>query len=505
MEEKDKGEEGTMTAGKRQVKKKTARACNHCHKAHMTCDDSRPCQRCISRGIAESCVDAPRKRKKYLMDLAEGEQIGLTMRQSNSADSSTDSPQPSVVQLHSHPILTASTTRSTSTGTPGSVPMGHPIPMHHVSSTVTTHGLNSGNGDNVDGDGGVDVGVSVDHKTDNGSGPTASTVPNGSLNTPLYSYNVHSDPKFLSNAANSEYSILTDILGYGHFDMQQRPRSTTPTPPDLYTATIRQGDRLINQYTLGRIQPDKLLTYPEVLQHIEGEHRLDSTPASTDSESGPRGALSFSITVDEQSEYSSLSSSGLRFKDSADIYSKVDKPFSYTPGFHSLIRYLKHRFSRQDLIKMAKAMASYRPIFIACTNTLKEDDLIFMEQCFQRTLLEYDKFISISGTPTIVWRRTGQIAYVSEEFCILTGWTKESLLNKVTFIVELMDDDSVVEYFNLFSTIAYGDFRGATMAGCTLITQNGTLIKTTCMWTLKRDVFGIPMMIIGNFLPILTQ
>lgn len=487
-------QEETMTAGKRQVKKKTARACNHCHKAHMTCDDSRPCHRCISRGIAESCVDAPRKRKKYLMDLEGGEGIGVNMGQSSSADSSAASPQPSVAQLHSHPIRTASTTV-----TSGSVPMGRPIPMYHVSSTVATHALNSGNG-------GADVDVGVDHKTRNGNEPAASTVPNGPpLNTPLYSYNVHNDPKFLSNAANSEYSILSDILGYGHFDMQQRPRSTTPTPPDLYTATIRQGDRLINQYTLGRIQPDKLLTYPEVLQHIEGEHRLDSTPASTDSESGPRGALSFAITVDEQSEYSSLSSSGLRFKDSEDIYSKVDQPFSYTPGFHSLIRYLKHRFNRQDLIKMAKAMASYRPIFIACTNTLKEDDLIFMEQCFQRTLLEYDKFISISGTPTIVWRRTGQIAYVSEEFCILTGWTKESLLNKVTFIVELMDDNSVVEYFNLFSTIAYGDFRGATMAGCTLITQNRTLIKTTCMWTLKRDVFGIPMMIIGNFLPILNQ
>jgi PAS domain-containing protein len=305
----------------------------------------------------------------------------------------------------------------------------------------------------------------------------------------------HPNSKFMSNAANSEYSILSDIIRQeDYMDMQHRTRSITPGPPDIYT-TLRQGDKSINQYMLGHVQ-DQLLTYPQVRQHIEGE-RL------SEQEHGKKGALSFSIAFDDQAEYSPLSPFGLRFKDSEDIYSKIGSPFSYTPGFHSLIRYLKQRFNRQDLIKMAKAMSSYRPSFIACTNTLKEDDLIFMEQCFQRTLLEYDKFISTSGTPTIVWRRTGQIAYVSEEFCILTGWTKEELLNKVTFIVELMDDPSVVEYFNLFSTIAYGDFRGATMAGCTLITQDRSTIKTTCMWTLKRDVFGIPMMIVGNFLPIL--
>lgn len=390
-----------MTASQK-LRRKTARACNHCNKAHMTCDDHRPCQRCVSRGLGHLCVDAPRKKKKYLVDQPEAEaplaEQPMTYQPSISSLSS-ESPQ------HPH----------------------QQVPYHN--------------------------------------------------------------PKFMSSAANNEYSILADITRQ---DEYHRKRSTTPIPPDIYT-TIKQGNKLINQYQLGRVQ-DQLLTYPEVAQLIAGE-RLSGSEVKS-------GALSFSIAVDDQSNYSSLSPFGLRFKDSEDIYSKIGEPFSYTPGFHSLIRYLKQRFNRQDLIKMAKAMSSYRPSFIACTNTLKKDDLIFMEQCFQRTLLEYDKFISISGTPTIVWRRTGQIAYVSEEFCILTGWTKDQLLNKVTFIVELMDDLSVLDYFNLFSTIAYGDFRGATMGECTLLTQEQASLKTTCMWTLKRDVFGIPMMIVGNFLPI---
>lgn len=194
----------------------------------------------------------------------------------------------------------------------------------------------------------------------------------------------------------------------------------------------------------------------------------------------------------------------LVFAEPEEIYAKVRKPYSYTPGFHALIAYLRSRFPKEMLVKMAESMAAYRPSFIACTNALKEDDLIFMEQCFQRTLLTYDNFIKLSGTPTIVWRRTGEIAYVGDEFCVLTGWSKAELITqKKRLIVELLDDKSVVEYFELFLKIAFGDFLGATMTECTLLTSKPDVkIRTSCIWTLKRDVFGIPMMIIGNFLPI---
>ncbi|KIK91626.1 hypothetical protein PAXRUDRAFT_830673 [Paxillus rubicundulus Ve08.2h10] len=56
-------------------KKKANRACAHCQKAHLTCDDSRPCQRCIKRGIAGSCVEGHRKKAKYLLDDDELEQL----------------------------------------------------------------------------------------------------------------------------------------------------------------------------------------------------------------------------------------------------------------------------------------------------------------------------------------------------------------------------------------------------------------------------------------------
>ena len=49
-------------------RKKASRACYHCQKAHLTCDDSRPCQRCIRKGLADQCVDGFRKKAKYLLE-----------------------------------------------------------------------------------------------------------------------------------------------------------------------------------------------------------------------------------------------------------------------------------------------------------------------------------------------------------------------------------------------------------------------------------------------------
>lgn len=132
--------------------------------------------------------------------------------------------------------------------------------------------------------------------------------------------------------------------------------------------------------------------------------------------------------------------------------------------------------------------------------------MIFMEQCYQRTLLEYVKFIAQIGTPTCIWRRNGQISYVNEEFEILCGWTREELLNKMTFIVEIMDDESVRDYFKTLSKVAYRDFRGSEkMKVCRLLSPiKGKIIHCCCMWTLKRDVSGLPLMILGNFMPILN-
>lgn len=48
-----------------------------------------------------------------------------------------------------------------------------------------------------------------------------------------------------------------------------------------------------------------------------------------------------------------------------------------------------------------------------------------------------EKLISFSGTPTVVWRRTGEICLVAPEFCMLTEWPMEDLIGRKKYIYEV--------------------------------------------------------------------
>lgn len=273
--------------------------------------------------------------------------------------------------------------------------------------------------------------------------------------------------------------------------------------------------------------------------------------------------------------------------DPSQVYSSVTQPYSYTAGFHSLIAFIQKRFSSQKTLRIAKALASIRPSFLSCTKSLGYEDLIFMEKCFQRTLWEYEDFINACGTPTIVCRRTGEVAAVGKEFSILTGWKKDVLLGReanlntntgnssgagtasssrggvvtprlpegvlesasgkpqAVFLAELLDDDSVIEFYEDFARLAFGDSRGGVTTRCKLLkyrskedetfqSPTDTImddgrpgskrkrvpgmrdsreglpgearidelgdkdgrIECSCCWTVKRDLFDLPMMLV---------
>lgn len=553
----------------------------------MTCDSSRPCKRCIQRGLEKTCEDAPRKRKKYLQD------VPPTLINHHSVEAPTMSDSISTNGMR--PNVYEATLFQHSNTVPINLPTGgdlysledksgarlQKLPLPEVLDRESQRNRFQDDGrfadqrHNLFQDNRMDMsdlrdrGSQGDRRSFQSDQQDRRSIPSDHQD---YQYNHHLQNKhlhnqqlqynrkrtnFLSTAADMEYSTLSSILQenfanhstsnegtpssinispaispHAFQSVSQTPRNSYSTEykqenspylqshntsPSELNRSLASGhlydnprypkcDESINQYFLGPTDSDHILMFPDIITAIES---IKANDPSVFYERNANLKLSFAIgIVPEDNHYTKLGDvleNNIFFKEPEEIYEKVRKPFSYTPGFHSLIAYLRKRFPKAMLVKMAESMAAYRPSFIACTNSLKEGDLIFMEQQFQRTLLTYDNFIRVSGTPTIVWRRTGEIAYVGNEFCLLTGWTKEELLSKTRkFIVELLDDKSVLEYFQLFLRIAFGDFLGATMTECTLLTPNPDVkIRTGCMWTLKRDVFGIPMMIIGNFLPIL--
>ncbi|CAG98262.1 Ert1p [Kluyveromyces lactis] len=494
--------------------KKVSVACVHCAKSHVTCDDNRPCTRCIRKGLEESCIDAPRKKVKYLRDVPE-DQLPSVLR------STKQVPPVNAVKLKMEP---------------GILPN---IPLDYDGGTIR-QSAPANNGKN--------------------NPETQQTLSNGQI--------THR-PKFLSSAADLEYSILSDIIhGDSLFNkipvnfLYSNPTEKTPSPinqgslngqQDLHFSLqlrskpmnqIRGNTRAIYSNLLGPVSHEILQSEFNLYTNhfpLQPQESLDGTldfkrmtigtlsphltkfdktinqyylnfantfPEIYDSRKIPN--LSYALEV-EPPEYREIPHDTeiphtLRFTTPSEIYSLVQTAFPSTTGFHALLRYLKRRFDKNQLVEMCRCLAELRPIFIASTIDLTDEDMIFMEKSHQRTLLEYEKFISQVGTPTCVWRRNGQISYVNDEFSLLTGWNRLELLNKMTFIVELMDGDTVMEYFQTFTRVAYQGFRGAeTMRICNLLTPiKGSVIKCCCLWTLKRDAFGLPMMIIGNFMPILT-
>lgn len=262
-------------------------------------------------------------------------------------------------------------------------------------------------------------------------------------------------------------------------------------------------------------------------------------------------------------------------RDTSVIYSSVQKEYSYVTSWHNLTAFIRKRFPSEKVNRVAKAISAFRPSFIGATKSLNKDDLIFMEKCFQRTLCIYEDFLAINCTPTIVCRRTGEIAAVSDEFVQLTGWSRDILLGRAAnlnsntgkaydgmqdvslpgsgaatatnlgrggvntprttelpvetsrpqavFHAELMDDDSVIKFYEDFARLAFGEPRGrvntsvrllkyrtkADMANSSRKREAGGgwadqfgmdegAMECQCAWTIKRDVFDLPMMIVMN-------
>jgi hypothetical protein len=122
---------------------------------------------------------------------------------------------------------------------------------------------------------------------------------------------------------------------------------------------------------------------------------------------------------------------------------------------------------------------------------LTEEDEVFVERCIQRTILEFGKLVSFSGTPTVVWRRTCEMVVVGAEFSMLTQWSKDYLAGR--YIYEFLDKPSIVEYWEKFALHAFENTAQSIMMQVTLKTSTGKSVKCAACFSIKRDVFDLPV------------
>ncbi|GAA5851661.1 hypothetical protein JCM8547_001165 [Rhodosporidiobolus lusitaniae] len=492
-------------------KKKAGRACAACQKAHLTCDDSRPCARCVKKGCADECVDGARKKAKYLQEIPD-ELLHRGHQPAGAAPGTPQTAQPlseSMLFADRQPPAQPTLSVSPSLQPPSALPTQQQAPppqpqpqpfFDFTAASTPAPGVSSVT------DPTLTAQTSVYDPSSFLSFPPGATPSNPSAPSPPNAFSTTSlaalDPSsslsatagFGSEAANLEYAILSSMLNGNGFALDTELNGTS--------GLVGGGVGFVGGAMKGGTDGDPML--------LDGPQASTSASASGGGMDGSGGAGAvrgggggYGDSPAATSANGSTSSGVAGLLTAEEAYRSVTKPYPYAQSYHYLVKHLKERFEKNDILRIIRALATFRPSLIALQMPLTEEDETFVERTFQRTLVELNKLISFSGTPTVVWRRTGEICLVGTEFCLLTGWKREELVGK-KYIFELFDTASVVEYYESFAKHAFESTATSITMQCVVLGPDGRPVPCAFCFSVRRDLFSCPFLVIGSFLPVLV-
>ncbi|ORZ35517.1 hypothetical protein BCR44DRAFT_123093 [Catenaria anguillulae PL171] len=408
------------SSGKRRKRKKVHHACVYCRRSHMTCDEGRPCQRCIKRHIGHLCHDEPRG----------------------------------------------------------------PHPAGHAPSAVSA--------------------AIVDPATA-AAAVAAAMMPLGAV---PYS------PALAALAVN-EFSVISDFVH--NFD------------PGF--ASLMQG--LDPLWVASRVNPSCLPGMWRPCPCREWAAATRGMSGATPTSAATRGQREESTAALRSGAPPAASSAGtaagtagpnddkylLQLADpvapkiedrlKAVINAKYEagqlQPYNYGRGYARLQRYLETHMSVGSRHRVMASLGSFRPMFRQVAQSLTDMDLILVEEMFERLLLDYDHLFSAMGVPACLWRRTGEIYKANHQFADLVGVPLDQLRDGRVAIYELMSEDAAVNYWDKFGGIAFDPGQKAVLTSCSLKSKardgRETVIPCCFSFTIRRDKYNMPVMIVGNFLP----
>ncbi|THH26403.1 hypothetical protein EUX98_g7778 [Antrodiella citrinella] len=438
-------------------RRKVNHACLYCRRSHMTCDEGRPCQRCIKREIGHLCHDERRPAVKE-KERSEGPQTNTTSQ----------------------------------TNPPVEVAKALPGKQLHRASRIRTSLF--------------DLAVV--------GWPSVNVAPSN------YLY----QPETLGN----EFSVLSDFLeslDEGSFFSSAVPNLMSASP---YTNPVTLG--VDNTYMTDAQQPQAPASNgndrPEQPQSDEPAPVV--LPAATKTER-------FFLTAADQG--SGTRNERLNMVIRSKYEAGLLKPYNYVKGYARLSRWMDKNVSQDSKAKILQPLSVLRPKFraIAQSESLTDIDLVFIEEAFERLLLDYDRVFSAMGVPACLWRRTGEIYKANREFAELVGVDGYMLRDGRMCIYELMAEDSAVNYWELtllnrsqkYGHVAFDSNQKAVLTSCVLrykpqlpmLTRSNNNnsnnnnnnnnnnkaqeegVRSCCFsFTIRRDPYGIPTLIVGNFI-----
>ncbi|EUC48549.1 hypothetical protein COCMIDRAFT_34032 [Bipolaris oryzae ATCC 44560] len=468
-------------------RKKARRACFACQRAHLTCGDERPCNRCIKRGLQDHCMDGVRKKAKYLHDAPDGALmpgVGGHYPYMNGNRPTPIPTQDTQTVAVSPPANMYPQGQQGAFYPPNSIPPQLPV-------TQDARGFTNQQSP---------ISPSFNQTT---AQSDPSTIPQAQPDQlqqfgPLFD---PSDPALFNfdisslNFGNHYGALEFGMLGHMSSGAVETPHdngmiNAINGPVNMYNQPLSSGYGDRNNSGVMAFGPNGIpsgewqeshsrqgsmhaQTNASIGSNHDHSHRSDSlngphafaigqgpgthssaSPASTDASTfegdNPLAAAAFFANSRRPAQRSplvnrsqqenkhpnsalhSLHANGIRKRqrDTKSIYQGITKPYDYVKGYHRLYQLIDKKYSRQWVAKAQQYLQNYRPVLLQVREELNRDDLIHQEMGLQRHLMTLQEHFAEVGTPFLICRRSGEIVGINKEFTILTGWKREVLLGQ---------------------------------------------------------------------------
>lgn len=534
----------------RKRKKKVEIACVYCRRSHMICDDLRPCQRCIKRGIGHLCYDEPlnqRQRKKAAALRLDGtplapEALALTplvpppllvpalaVPTSVAMAPATSAPvAPSMASLVGTPTLMAAS-RTESPGLFGSkrpaLVLLQTLPYNQepffysehaglefsslndflsmIDDPDLVHGALGDDGNNVisslfgTGSGQFDVGTPQPAPGAGGGANGADVL--ALVTAPMMAmYNSGLTPR--PSAPSSTRIALLAFFDDSHHGNNGNNNSNDPGAGGAGGNNNNGGNNTNTTNAAGDslgADLEVLLKPGEALSTSINQMGPGHQPVISDL---ARDKF-FLTAADPTTEISP--EERLKQVIKAKLEAGLLQPYNYAKGYARLQAYMDNYMNVLLRQRILKPLLIFRPAFRAIARTLKDVDLVLVEESFERMLLDYDRVFTLMAIPACLWRRTGEIYRGNKEFALLVGVKADDLKDGKLAIYELMSEESAVNFWEKYGAIAFDKGQKAVLTLCNLRTKDGIKRKLCCFsFTIRRDRYNIPSCIVGNFIPI---
>lgn len=435
---------GTMSAGpvdlspKKPKRRKVDLACIYCRRSHMTCDEGRPCSRCIRRNIGHLCHDEPKKANK--------ESIATT---TPSADITQSHPS-AIHNIEPNPVSAHLSTAMvlTSQSQPGlhGASVFQEISDHKAPSTER---------------------LGAQQLQDNVSTTKVDTL-NMALSSPFNDWtslghqsilsqtSEFNQNLFFSEHANSEFASLGDFLS-----MIEDPIST-----DVGVNPLNRG------FSGGEpsMEPFVDRREPQISDSARDKFFLTAADPTVD------------VSPEER----------LKQVIQAKVEAGLLQPFNYARGYARLQKYMDNYMNQGSKQRILKPLSVFRPAFRAIAQSLMDIDLVLVEEAFERMLLDYDRVFTSMAIPACLWRRTGEIYRGNKEFAGLVEVSVDELRDGKLVIYELMSEDSAVNYWEKYGNIAFDSGQKAVLTSCNLRTRDRRKRRACCFsFTIQRDRYNM--------------